>query len=169
MNKFLVAAAALAMTATSAFANSYTVNANVTSVTPLTSTVSESVPQEVCNQVRVPVYETRRGQASTGDALGGAIIGGIIGNQFGSGSGKDAMTVLGAIVGADVANKRGGNYQVVTGYRNETQCSVQYVAQQRVVSSGYEVGYEWNGLRGSIITNTQYRVGDEILVNVSIN
>lgn len=169
MNKFLVAATALAMTATSAFANSYTVNAEVTNVTPLTSTVSESVPQEVCEQVRVPIYETRRGQATTGNALGGAILGGVIGNQFGSGSGKDAMTVLGAIVGADMANKRGNDYQVVTGYRNETQCSVRYVAQQRRVSSGYEVNYEWNGLRGSIITDTKYSIGDEILVNVSIN
>lgn len=167
--KNLVLATAFALTATSAFANNYTVNAEVTSVTPMTSTVSESVPQEVCNQVQVPVYETRRGQASTGDALAGAIIGGAIGNQFGNGSGKDAMTVLGAIVGADVANKRSGNYQVVTGYRYETQCSIQYTTQNRRVNAGYEVGYVWNGLRGSIITNTQYRVGDEILVSVSIN
>ena len=169
MKNSVLVAAVLAMSATSALANSYTVNADVTSVTPLVSTVSESVPQEVCSQVRVPVYETRRGQASTGDALGGAILGGVIGNQFGSGSGKDAMTVLGAIVGADMANKRGNNYQVVTGYRNDTQCSVQYTTQQRRVKSGYEVNYEWNGLRGSVITNTQYRVGDEIVVNVSMN
>ena len=169
MKKSILLAAAFAMTATTAFANSYTVNAEVTSVTPLMSTVSESVPQEVCNQVRVPIYETRRGQASTGNALGGAILGGVIGNQFGSGSGKDAMTVLGAIVGADMANKQGSNYQVVTGYRNEMQCSVQYTSRQRKVSNGYEVNYKWNGLRGSVITNTQYRVGDEIVVNVSMN
>ena len=27
--------------------------------------------------------------------LGGAVVGGVIGNQFGSGSGKDAATILG--------------------------------------------------------------------------
>ncbi len=32
--------------------------------------------------------------------LGGAVVGGVIGNQFGGGSGKDALTVIGAIAGA---------------------------------------------------------------------
>lgn len=32
--------------------------------------------------------------------LGGAALGGVIGHQFGGGSGKDAMTVIGAIAGA---------------------------------------------------------------------
>lgn len=32
--------------------------------------------------------------------LGGAVVGGVIGNQFGSGSGKDAATILGVILGS---------------------------------------------------------------------
>ena len=36
--------------------------------------------------------------------FGGALIGAAIGNQFGSGSGRDVATVLGAIVGGSVAS-----------------------------------------------------------------
>lgn len=87
-------------------------------------TVVRNTPQteRICQTVEVPIYGTVQGQSSTGDALVGAIIGGAIGNQFGGGSGKDAATVLGAIVGADVANKRGSSQQVITGYRLEQQC-----------------------------------------------
>jgi outer membrane lipoprotein SlyB len=38
--------------------------------------------------------------------FGGALIGGVIGNQFGSGSGRDVATILGAIIGGSIANNR---------------------------------------------------------------
>jgi uncharacterized protein YcfJ len=99
--------------------------ARVVNVQDFYKNVTTRVPQykTVCENVEVPIYGTVQGQASTGDTIVGAIIGGAIGNQFGSGSGKDAMTVLGAITGADVANKRGGKQQVITGYRQEQRCS----------------------------------------------
>lgn len=37
--------------------------------------------------------------------FGGAVLGGVIGHQFGGGSGQDVATVLGAIIGAGVANQ----------------------------------------------------------------
>lgn len=36
--------------------------------------------------------------------FGGALVGGIIGNQFGDGHGRDIATVLGAIIGGNIAN-----------------------------------------------------------------
>lgn len=72
-----------------------------------------------CVNVDVPVYGSA--PKTTGDAVAGAIIGGIIGNQFGSGNGKDAMTVLGAIAGADAATRNNRNQ--IVGYRTERQCS----------------------------------------------
>lgn len=36
--------------------------------------------------------------------FGGALVGGVIGNQFGSGSGRDVATILGAIIGSSVSN-----------------------------------------------------------------
>ncbi|MDX2369829.1 MAG: glycine zipper 2TM domain-containing protein [Colwellia sp.] len=38
--------------------------------------------------------------------FGGALIGGVIGNQFGSGSGRDVATILGAIIGGSMSNNR---------------------------------------------------------------
>lgn len=81
-------------------------------------TIETPYTTQECRTVSVPVYS--QGPASSGDALVGAIIGGAIGNQFGGGSGRDAMTVLGAIVGADVANKNGSRQ--IVGYRDEQQC-----------------------------------------------
>jgi len=37
--------------------------------------------------------------------FGGALIGGAIGSQFGSGSGRDVATILGALIGASSAGK----------------------------------------------------------------
>lgn len=38
--------------------------------------------------------------------FGGALVGGVIGNQFGDGSGRDVATILGAIIGGSMADKR---------------------------------------------------------------
>ena len=43
--------------------------------------------------------------------LGGALIGGVIGHQFGGGSGQDAATILGAIIGASAASDSNPRYQ----------------------------------------------------------
>lgn len=117
MKLFLITGALLAATPLAA----EEIRANVQDIY---STVIESTPytRTVCNNVEVPIYGTVQGQANTGDTIAGALIGGVIGNQFGGGSGKDAATVLGAIIGADVANKQGRTRQVITGYKKERQC-----------------------------------------------
>jgi len=38
--------------------------------------------------------------------FGGALIGGAIGNQFGSGSGRDVATILGALIGSSIADSK---------------------------------------------------------------
>ena len=170
MLKILTTTIAATVFSSTAFAqNTHLVQADVVVVDTIRSSVSEQVPVRTCDTVQVPITETRRGNSSSGDALTGAIIGGVIGNQFGNGSGKDAMTVLGAILGADVANKRGSTYEVVTGYREEYQCYTQYITEQREVESAYRVTYTWNGLIGTVITDTKYQAGDEILVNITMN
>lgn len=121
MNKFLTVAAAITLTSTAVYAD--TVDADIRHHY---KDVSISVPhtEYVCTTVDVPVYgRVGGGGASTFDKLGGAIIGGAIGNQFGNGSGKDAMTVLGAIAGADIAGKKmdRGRDEVI-GYRQEERC-----------------------------------------------
>ncbi len=160
--KYLVTALALLATPVAA----ETVFGRVTYVEPVYSNTYVDVPQTVCYDVEVPV--TGRTQASTGDVLTGAIIGGAIGNQFGGGSGKDAATVLGAIIGADTANKAGR--QVVTGYRVERQCKTEYVSDVQNVITAWTVYYRWgNGAgAGSFVTNRDdYVVGDTIRLKVT--
>jgi len=56
--------------------------------------------------------------------FGGALIGGVIGNQFGGGSGRDVATVLGAIIGGNIANNRHPEYQERTIYLVELMIKV---------------------------------------------
>ena len=46
--------------------------------------------------------------------FGAALIGGTIGHQFGSGSGQDVATVLGAVIGASLAEENQSASRVVT-------------------------------------------------------
>ena len=38
--------------------------------------------------------------------FGGALLGGVVGNQFGGGSGRTVATILGSIIGGNVAHNR---------------------------------------------------------------
>ncbi len=62
--------------------------------------------------------ELIKDQANGWQVFSGAVLGGVIGHQFGSGSGNDVATILGAFIGASIAsnNKQGTRvkrYQLV--------------------------------------------------------
>jgi uncharacterized protein YcfJ len=113
-----------------------------------TKTVSTPVTSNQCVNVDVPVYG--QAPANTGDAIMGAIIGGVIGNQFGEGQGKDAMTILGAIAGADAASS--GSRNRIVGYRTERQCSevVSYRDERVQQYSHSTATFVHNGKRYSV-------------------
>ena len=46
--------------------------------------------------------------------FGGALIGGAIGSQFGSGSGRDVATILGALLGGSLSNNNNPKYHIKT-------------------------------------------------------
>jgi outer membrane lipoprotein SlyB len=46
--------------------------------------------------------------------FGGALIGGAIGSHFGSGSGRDVATVLGALIGGSIADNKHPQYRQKT-------------------------------------------------------
>lgn len=159
------AATTLTLLASTALAATHQVQATVTDVFPMTSRITEMVPNTVCDTVQVPITETRRQGGGGGDALAGMIIGGLIGKGA---TGNDKGAAVGAVIGGMMASE-GNSYQVVTGYRNEQQCRQEYTTQFLDVNSGYQVEYNWNGLEGTVMTNTQYRVGDTILINITMN
>ena len=171
MKTFLIATAAIALMSTSAMAQR--IQAKVVDMQESYTNVVKQVPVESCNVVEVPIYETRRigGQASTGDTLAGAIIGGVIGNQFGGGKGKDAATVLGAILGADAANKKGGRQEtVIVGYRQQQQCTTTY-QQQQVKQRGQNIVTvrSSDGQQFEFNTNGWYAKGTIVFLDVSLS
>ena len=136
----------------------------VVGVDPNIETRYEVQDVRVCEQYQVPVYGNMIVEGSQGDVLAGAIIGGAIGNQFGSGDGKDAMTVLGAIVGANQGSKprvRSG----VTGYDIETRCYYEEQMTPVNVQTGFIVTYEQYGSYYQVFMTTQPRVGSFIEIN----
>jgi uncharacterized protein YcfJ len=108
-------------------------------------------PIRTCNIVNVPIYGNT-GKTQTGEVLGGAIIGGILGNQVGGGKGKDAATILGAILGADFANKKSGTKTIV-GYKRTTVCedSPTFVTENKSV-------YQYSIVRVTDANNNLYDV-----------
>lgn len=170
MKTLLTTAIALTMFASVASAEAR-LQATVVGMQESYRTVVKEVPVQSCTTVEVPIYETRnKGQASTGDTLAGAIIGGVIGNQFGGGSGKDAATVLGAILGADAANKKGNRQEtVIVGYRQQEQCTTTYKSKQTEVRGRNTVTVETDsGDRFTFKTKQWYKRGTIVFLNVSM-
>tara|TARA_B110000503_G_C6982098_1_gene343670 strand:- start:101 stop:604 length:504 start_codon:yes stop_codon:yes gene_type:complete len=164
MNKLLTSIATIvALTATSAIAQSQSDYATVIRVKPVYENVRVPTSRTQCNSVNVPVYGQER--FDQGSAIVGGLIGGLIGNQFGKGEGKTAMTGIGAITGAIVGGKQETG---IVGYRKETRCEdiIFYEEQERI--KNYSITYEWNSIRQQGYTLNRYQVGDRIPVNISI-
>ncbi|MEL7373964.1 MAG: hypothetical protein AAGJ36_05830, partial [Pseudomonadota bacterium] len=70
--------------------------ARVLDVKPLIRTVQVEIPVRECYERPVEVRRERR-RGGLGRVIAGGIIGGVIGSQFGDGSGREAMTVLGSV------------------------------------------------------------------------
>jgi len=147
MNKLVFGLATIVtLTATTALAG--TEKAPVVSKQPIYS--NQTVQTGTVTQCREVFVQQPQGGVfdgtgealkGNGDALVGSIIGGVIGNQFGGGNGKTAMTVLGVIVGGNMANgtsKKGGTTR-------QTVCDEvpQYSTQTTIV--GWNVSYQYDG------------------------
>jgi len=144
MNKLLATVAVIGSMsfATSASADEY---ATITAVKPNYQNVQVPRYRTDCRVNQVPIYgNVQGGQASTGD------------------------TIVGAIIGADVANKRATQQQQIIGYREEQTCNnVTYYETQEEIKN-YTIRYEWRGIQGSTFTYNNYRVGDRIPVEVTV-
>ena len=112
-----------------------------------------------CGTVEAVTPVQRQGQVN-GVAVGnttvglgtvaGGVIGGLLGNQVGGGSGKTAMTVLGAAGGAFAGNKIEENMKKVTVYQVRVRMndgSTRNVEVSSSVPVGSKVIVEGNNLR----------------------
>ena len=146
MKKLLITSSLLVAMASPALANKTAISE--AQVNDHYKTVIEQTPYkvEVCKDVKVPVYEKGAKELDTEGAIIGGIIGGVVGNQFGKGSGKEAMTGVGALTGAIIGgskDKNGGKPQ----YHWERQCSVEtrYKEESKTIYSHSTVRFTHDG------------------------
>lgn len=146
------------------------VYARVVDVEPIVRLVTVERPRRECWEEIV--YESEpRPFGKAGVTLAGAIVGGAVGRQFGGGSGRDALTLIGSLAGAAVANEhserrhdayRGAGTRAVPVER----CEVvgERVTEERI--DGYRVTYQYQGSRYVMRTTTP--PPDRIRLQVSV-
>jgi uncharacterized protein YcfJ len=146
-----------ALTATSALASnrgaSDYVYAKVVDVRPIVRYVTVQRPRQECWDEVVYLRERNdRPIRVAGPAIAGGLIGGAIGRQFGGGSGRDALTVIGALAGSAIASERAArnqNYAAVNPARATTveRCEVTTETFREERIDGYDVTYQYRGRR----------------------
>ncbi|MGD8339463.1 MAG: glycine zipper 2TM domain-containing protein [Gammaproteobacteria bacterium] len=125
--------------------------ARVIGVEPVYETVVVQQPYRRCHTeiVERPV----RTRAVAGQTLAGAIVGAAIGRQFGDGSGRDALTVIGAVAGSAVANDRAMRRQGVRLVQQPVErCTTEYRRHAERQLTGYWVDYRHRGRRYRILS-----------------
>jgi len=126
----------------------------VVSVQPITR--SEYVDRHQPHLARCRTYYQG---ANSSDVIVGAVIGAAIGRQFGGGSGRDAATAAGAIIGGSIAadSSRGREHQTICydHQRGSSYGRVEYVV-------GYLVRVNDNGYIHTVRVGHPPRVGSYI-------
>ncbi len=141
----------------------YQDTARVLKVKPIYETVRVNNPRRRCWDE--PVYHRGRSNSAV-PTIAGAILGGAIGNQFGKGSGRDAMTIAGTLLGGAIGHDMGDRH-VGPGYETmQRRCKVVNRFRNREEVVGYRVKYRYNGKIGW--TRTDTHPGKRISVKVKV-
>jgi len=155
----LLTTIAFLVTATTTAASQY-VEGTIVSVTPQYTENVRRIPNRVCKQVDVPVYQNN----NSNNIITGAIVGGIIGHQFGDGNERKSNRNAGAIIGGLLGSQNhSGN---IIQYRRQQQCHTEYYNDVETFISHYNIIVEVNGNRSYHQTGTPYSVGDKIRMKV---
>ena len=99
-------------------------------------------------------------------SLFGGILGGLIGNQFGGGSGKKALTVVGALAGSSIARDaaKRRHHQPRTPTR---VCRTSYTSETVDEINAYDVTYEYQGQQFN--KRMSEHPGDSVRVRVQLS
>ncbi len=165
MNKQILLSLPLLLSAQLSLAGSYTDSASVTSVDKIYKTHTIREPYQDCY-----IKESYQGDddgSATNEIVGG-LFGGLLGNQFGGGSGKDAMTVAGALLGASIAHDdeiaKAKTGRVVS----REVCETKYRTESQERLSHYRVEYEYDDRTFTYTTKNKPN-GSSIKVNVEVS
>lgn len=147
--------------------------ADVVSVEPLFRRVRTTVPRRECWDEEVSVRtrdRNRRSGSSLGSVIAGSVIGGVVGHQFGSGSGNDAATAVGAILGGAIASNRNNDNRGESTVRERVKvverCETVRETREEERADGYRVTYVYAG--NEYTTRTETDPGDKLRVRVAV-
>lgn len=147
------------------------VNARVVDVEPIVRYVTVDRPRRECWEEVVYERHDPRPFGVAGQTLAGGVIGAAIGRQFGSGSSRDALTLIGSVVGSAVAHERAERIRSVSseGYTRAVPVERCEVVNERFTEErveGYLVTYQYQGRRHTM--RTQEPPGDRIRLRVDV-
>ena len=177
----LLSAAASAGTGTFAASPSsaYYVSAPVLEVDPITTlrtirhpvrqcTSSSSYREENYHDAYHDGYERRRSDENHfWPGLLGGIVGGLVGNQFGGGSGKKALTVVGALAGSSIARNAARRRSRHDYHEPAKICKTTYETETVEEVSAYDVTYAYSGQQFS--KRMTEHPGDSVRVRVELS
>lgn len=161
--------------------------ARVVDVEPLRQRVTVHVPVREC--VETTAYSAAEAwhdppggaphrYRTAGGTIAGGVIGGVIGNRFGDGDGRDAMRLLGTLVGAAIGhdaaarhalhNRAGAHHSGRPGSAPYpvTECHTRHEPRIEERVAGYRVTYLYHGRE--YMTHTTVPPGDRIPVEVHV-
>ena len=159
----------------SSHAETTNISGVVTSVEVLTANYIEEVPEtrNICEIRQVPITAQKKSTGPSENKLLGAIIGGVLGSKVGEGSGNQAATAFGALLGSSLSSGEEINSNNLAG------AILGGVAGSQVGSgSGNKAATAAGALIGSELANNTDVIGYEdrevcevqnILVKKSIN
>jgi uncharacterized protein YcfJ len=124
--------------------NGFFVWADVVDADPIISHETIRTPTTHCVQEPAPHVIYRDRKKSALPAIFGGVLGGAIANQFGGGNGKKALTIIGAIAGASIAN-RSQEYSRHGDRHSRRTCHTTYDTQEIETVDGFDVTYRYFG------------------------
>lgn len=146
------------------------VYAEVVDVEPLFRTVRVRRPERECWDEEVYDDRYRRHRGTAPATVAGGIIGGAVGRQFGDGKGRDAMTVVGTLIGSAIAHDRAAQRHYDDYDRPRVRvverCETHWQTYDDRRLEGYRVTYVYGGREYT--TRTAHEPGDRIRVNVAV-
>jgi uncharacterized protein YcfJ len=147
------------LTSTLGYAADFSDMATVKRVTPRYIEVNR--PISSCQTTTEAAPPKEKGIAG---AIIGGVAGGLLGSRVGKGNGKVAAGAVGAAVGA-VVGDRMQNDDTTADTRNAERCTQRDNYQR--VQEGYITVFSYNGHEFEEETETKYRVGQKVPVQVS--
>ena len=147
------------LTSTLGHAADFSDMATVKRVTPRYIEVNR--PISSCQTTTAAAPPKEKGIAG---AIIGGVAGGLLGSRVGKGSGKVAAGAVGAAVGA-VVGDRMQNDDTTADTRNIERCTQRDNYQR--VQEGYTTVFSYNGHEFEEETQTKYRVGQKVSVQVN--